>query len=54
MYIANNPPVDDEIIFDLSVMDELVKVIYGPPFTIVFRNLLNGDLAVYTIRRPAF
>ena len=46
--------VDDEYIFGFPLEDRLLKIVYGPPFTIVFDNLLNGDLLVYVIRRPAF
>ena len=54
LHIASNNRVDDEIIFDFPIEDRLLKIIYGPPFTIVFDSLLNGDLVVYTIHRPAF
>ena len=54
LHIADNNQVDDEIIFDFPVADELLKIIYGPPFTIVFENLLNGTLVVYSLRHPAF
>ena len=54
LHIASNNRVDDEIIFDFPIEDRLLKIIYGPPFTIVFDNLTNGTLTVYVIRRPAF
>ena len=54
LYIADHNQVDFETVFELPTEDDLLKIVYGPPFTIVFKNLLNGQLVVYTIRRPAF
>lgn len=53
-YIADNNQVDNERIWEMLTEDDLRKVVYGPPFTIVFKNLLGGRLVVYTIRRPSF
>jgi len=54
LVIADHNQVDSETVFELASEDVLFKIVYGPPFTIVFKNLLNGKLVVYTIRRPAF
>ena len=53
-YISGNNEVDDETIFEMPVDGDVFKVIYGPPFTVVFQNTLGGFLLVYSIRRPAF
>ncbi len=54
LYVAAHNQVDSETVFELASEEDLFKIVYGPPFTIVFKNLLNGKLVVYTIRRPAF
>ena len=54
LVIADHNQVDSETVFELASEEDLFKIVYGPPFTIVFKNLLNGKLVVYTIRRPAF
>jgi hypothetical protein len=54
LHIADNNQIDNETVFELPAEDDILKIVYGPPFTIVFRNLLNGTLVVYTIRHPAF
>lgn len=52
--IAENNEVDDEIIFEMPVDGDDFKVVYGPPFTVVFQNTLGGLLLLYSIRRPGF
>ena len=54
VFISENNAVDHEIIFEMPVDDREFKVIYGPPFTVVFQNTLGGSLLVYSIRRPGF
>ena len=54
LHISYNNQVDDEFIFDFPVEDILLKIVYGPPFTIVFENRLSGELLVYAIHHPAF
>ena len=53
-FIVENGEVDDERVFDYPTEDGSVRIIYGPPFTIVFEIQSNGRLEVYTIRRPSF
>lgn len=53
-YIADNNQVDDETVFEFPTEDDLLKIVYGPPFTITFKNLLGGRLTVYSIRHPSF
>lgn len=54
LYIADNNEVDDETVRDYPIEDDLLKITFGPPFTLVFKNLLNGNLVIYVIRRPSF
>lgn len=54
LHIADNNQVDFETVFELATEGDLFKIVYGPPFTIVFKNLLGGRLVIYTIRRPSF
>ena len=54
LHIAANNQVANETVFELATEDDLFKIVYGLPFTIVFKNLLGGRLVVYTIRRPSF
>lgn len=54
LHMAANNQVDNETVFEFPTEDDLLKIVYGPPFTIVFKNLLTGRLVVYTIRRPSF
>ena len=53
-YIADNPEVDDEVTFEFPTEDDLYKILYGPPYTLLFKNLLDGTLAVYSILHPSF
>ena len=50
LYIADEHQVDDEIILEFPLPDELLKIMYGSPFTILFENLLSGKLIVYSLR----
>ena len=52
LYIAENPAVDYEIVFEFPTEDDLLKIVYGPPFTIAFKNLINGELVIYSIINP--
>ena len=54
LYIVDNTQVNNDVVFEFPVEDDSLKVVYGPPFTIVFKNLLGGNLAVYSILNPAF
>jgi len=54
LLIADNNQVDFETVFELATEDDLFKIVYGPPFTVVFKNLLGGRLVVYSILRPSF
>ena len=50
IYAAQNPNVDFEAVFELTTTEDgIIKIIYGPPFNITFRNLPNGKLVVYSI-----
>ena len=53
-FIVENSEVDFENVFDYPTEEGSVKIIYGPPFTLVFENKPSGRLVVYTIRRPSF
>ena len=53
-FISENYEVDYETIFEMPVDGDVFKVIYGPPFTVVFQNTLGGLLVIYSIRRPGF
>jgi hypothetical protein len=53
LHLAANNQVDDETIFEFPTEDDLFKVMYSP-FTILFKNRLDGGLTVYTIRQPSF
>ena len=53
-YIAENNEVDYETIFEMPADGRVFKVIFGPPFTIVFQNADDGLLVIYSIRRPSF
>ena len=53
-YIAENDEVDYETIFEMPADGRAFKVIFGPPFTIVFQKADDGLLAIYSIRRPSF
>jgi hypothetical protein len=48
-YVADHNQVDDETVFEFPAEDDLLKIVYGPPFTIVFKNLLDGTLIIYSI-----
>lgn len=50
-YILANNEVDDEVVFDLLLYDDRTKAVFGPPFTILFNNRLDGKLEIYTIHR---
>ncbi len=54
LYIADENQVDDENILDFPLPDEMLKILYGPPFTILFDNLLNGKLVIYSLHRTGF
>ena len=54
VFIAGSGEVDYERIFEFPTEEGSVKIIYGPPFTIVFDHRPQGRLIVYTIRRPSF
>ena len=54
IFISENGEVDNERIFEFPTEEGSVKIIFGPPFTLVFDNRPGGRLVVYTIRRPSF
>lgn len=54
LQITDHNEVDNEVIFELPSEDDLLKIIYGPPFTIAFRNRPGGRLFIYTILPPRF
>jgi hypothetical protein len=51
--LAQNPKVDFERIFEYPLEDDLLKIVYGPPWTVVFKNSPSGRLMVYLIRHPS-
>ena len=53
-FVSENNEVDYETIFEMPVDNDVFKVIYGPPFTVVFQNTMGGFLLLYSIRRPGF
>ena len=44
LHISRNSEVDFETIFEIPADDEILKVVYGPPFTVVFQNTQGGLL----------
>ena len=51
-YIADYGEADAEVILDDASGQFPAKLIYGPPFVIVFDNTVGGQVVVFTIRRP--
>ena len=54
LFLADASDADFETIFEIPYGDEIFKVVYGPPFTIIFQNGPGNILIVRLIRRPAF
>ena len=53
-YIADSGEIDGEFIREYIGDDGPAKVVMGPPFIIVFDNVLSGRLLVIHIQRPSF
>ena len=54
LFIGGDPVVDFEAVFEISYGEIVYKVVYGPPFTVVFRNESEGTLVICLIRRLSF
>ena len=54
LFIAGDPVVDFEAVFEMPYGETVYKVVYGPPFTVVFHNEPEGALVIFLIRRPSF
>ena len=54
LFIGGDPVVDFEAVFEIPNGETVYKVVYGPPFTVVFHNEPEGALVIRLIRRPSF
>ncbi len=53
-HIADHNETDYETVFDLLTEEGNLKIIYGPPYTVVFEIAPGNRILVYTIRQPNF
>ncbi len=54
LFIADAPEVDFETVFEIPYEGDVYKVVYGPPFTIVFQNGPENIFIVRVISRAGF
>ena len=54
LFLGDSPEVDFETIFEIPYGDDVYKIVYGPPFTIAFRNEPEHTLLIRLILRPSF
>ena len=54
LFVGGDPVVDFEAVFEIPSGEAVYKVVYGTPFTVVFRNEPGDALVIGLIRRPSF
>ena len=50
-FLLEQSYVDNETVFEISDGMESYKVMYGPSYTIVFRDEPDGSMDIFSIRR---